>query len=217
MFHSETVYVLFSLLICVILFFPCYQFLSMKLATVNPRLDFNIEGLLAKDVSELVHISVLHNSVWMLGSLLRLLIFRSLCRSFSHELVLHLLWAFPQICLWLILHCIHPNQDSCNLLFLVWEALLTYFGELLIPSWHPYLEDLRILLRYLSLDHHKGSVKVLIHEGIWGISNLAPCSSSFLVFFGWMFLLFLLFEISLYMVTTHEWDVIHILIWEVWI
>lgn len=27
------------------------QFLSMKLATVNPRLDFNnIEGLLAKDV-----------------------------------------------------------------------------------------------------------------------------------------------------------------------
>ncbi|XWS64139.1 hypothetical protein CRYUN_Cryun06bG0161000 [Craigia yunnanensis] len=27
------------------------EFLSMKLATVNPRLDFNIEGLLAKDVS----------------------------------------------------------------------------------------------------------------------------------------------------------------------
>ena len=27
------------------------QFLSMKLATVNPRLDFNIEGLLPKGVS----------------------------------------------------------------------------------------------------------------------------------------------------------------------
>jgi hypothetical protein len=26
------------------------QFLSMKLATVNPRLDLNIEGLLSKDV-----------------------------------------------------------------------------------------------------------------------------------------------------------------------
>ncbi|XP_074332859.1 uncharacterized protein LOC141670820 isoform X2 [Apium graveolens] len=26
------------------------QFLSMKLATINPRLDFNIEGLLAKDI-----------------------------------------------------------------------------------------------------------------------------------------------------------------------
>lgn len=28
-----------------------FQFLSMKLATVNPRLDVSIEGLLAKDVS----------------------------------------------------------------------------------------------------------------------------------------------------------------------
>lgn len=26
------------------------QFLSMKLATVNPQMDFNLEGLLAKDV-----------------------------------------------------------------------------------------------------------------------------------------------------------------------
>jgi hypothetical protein len=29
------------------------QFLSMKLATVNPRLDLNIEGLLSKDVSSI--------------------------------------------------------------------------------------------------------------------------------------------------------------------
>ncbi|GKE19643.1 transcription factor bHLH49 isoform X1 [Tanacetum coccineum] len=28
------------------------EFLSMKLATVNPRMDFNIEGLLAKDILE---------------------------------------------------------------------------------------------------------------------------------------------------------------------
>lgn len=30
------------------------QFLSMKLATVNPRLDFNIEELLAKEVGQLL-------------------------------------------------------------------------------------------------------------------------------------------------------------------
>lgn len=30
--------------------FFCFQFLSMKLAAVNPRLDFNIEGLLSKEV-----------------------------------------------------------------------------------------------------------------------------------------------------------------------
>ena len=46
----------YVLLICywlkhVTLFF---QFLSMKLATVNPRLDFNLEGLLTKDVSDSV-------------------------------------------------------------------------------------------------------------------------------------------------------------------
>ena len=29
------------------------QFLSMKLATVNPQMDFNLEALLAKDVREL--------------------------------------------------------------------------------------------------------------------------------------------------------------------
>ncbi|KAI3750512.1 hypothetical protein L2E82_21151 [Cichorium intybus] len=28
------------------------EFLSMKLATVNPRMDFNIEGLLAKDAND---------------------------------------------------------------------------------------------------------------------------------------------------------------------
>ena len=28
------------------------QFLSMKLATVNPQMDFNLEGLLAKDVRD---------------------------------------------------------------------------------------------------------------------------------------------------------------------
>lgn len=33
---------------------PVSQFLSMKLATVNPRLEFNIEGLLAKDVSDAI-------------------------------------------------------------------------------------------------------------------------------------------------------------------
>lgn len=33
------------------LYFLLLQFLSMKLATVNPRVDCNIEGLLAKDVS----------------------------------------------------------------------------------------------------------------------------------------------------------------------
>lgn len=38
------------------------QFLSMKLATVNPRLDFNIEELLAKDVSDLESISVMQIS-----------------------------------------------------------------------------------------------------------------------------------------------------------
>lgn len=32
-------------------FFSYLQFLSMKIAAVNPRLDFNIEGLVAKDVS----------------------------------------------------------------------------------------------------------------------------------------------------------------------
>lgn len=33
---------------------PVLQFLSMKLATVNPRLEFNIEGLLAKDVRDAI-------------------------------------------------------------------------------------------------------------------------------------------------------------------
>lgn len=37
------------------LIFVCVfkQFLSMKLATVNPQMDFNLEGLLAKDVRDL--------------------------------------------------------------------------------------------------------------------------------------------------------------------
>lgn len=34
------------------------QFLSMKLATVNPRLDLNIEGLLSKDVCQQVATSL---------------------------------------------------------------------------------------------------------------------------------------------------------------
>ena len=33
------------------IFFSPQQFLSMKLATVNPQLDFNLQGLAAKDVS----------------------------------------------------------------------------------------------------------------------------------------------------------------------
>ncbi|KAL9994048.1 putative transcription factor bHLH family [Helianthus debilis subsp. tardiflorus] len=32
---------------------PQRQFLSMKLATINPQMDFNLEGLLAKDAMEL--------------------------------------------------------------------------------------------------------------------------------------------------------------------
>lgn len=36
-----------------IYFFFLLQFLSMKLSAVNPRLDFNIEGILSKSVSEL--------------------------------------------------------------------------------------------------------------------------------------------------------------------
>ncbi|KAK6133961.1 hypothetical protein DH2020_032302 [Rehmannia glutinosa] len=40
------------------------EFLSMKLATVNPRLDFNIEGLLAKDIPN-VWDDELHNIVHM--------------------------------------------------------------------------------------------------------------------------------------------------------
>lgn len=38
------------------------QFLSMKLATVNPRLDINIDGVVAKDVSVISHYKEIQRS-----------------------------------------------------------------------------------------------------------------------------------------------------------
>lgn len=72
-------------------------------------------------------------------------------RCFNHELVLQPLWGFLLICLWLILLYINLKQDLCMVLFLAWGTLLTYFGELLIPSWPQWLEDSRSHLRYLSI------------------------------------------------------------------
>lgn len=38
---------------------PSLQFLSMKLATVNPRMDFNMEALLSKEVSGIIYPTIL--------------------------------------------------------------------------------------------------------------------------------------------------------------
>ncbi len=45
--------------------FPLLQFLSMKLASVNPRLDFDVENFLAKEVMVSQLVEVLYISEWL--------------------------------------------------------------------------------------------------------------------------------------------------------
>lgn len=95
-------------------------------------------------------------------------------RCFNHELVLHLLWGFLLICLWFILQYINLKQDSCMVLFLAWGTLLTYFGELLTPSWPQWLEDSRSHLRYLSI--HSKIIMKMSSTTHTPILNLKWCS-----------------------------------------
>ena len=48
-----------------IVHYHCMQFLSMKLAAVNPRLDFSIDDLLAKEVREMQISELLAYSYFM--------------------------------------------------------------------------------------------------------------------------------------------------------
>lgn len=110
------------------------QFLSMKLATVNPQLDFNVEGLLVKDVNSIANISIRNGILVCTISGLLYNKISNLCRSFRHEWPLHLLLDFHLICQWLIRLCTHLNEDLFKLVFLEWEARRIYFKEQFILS-----------------------------------------------------------------------------------
>lgn len=69
------------------------QFLSMKLATVNPRLDFNIEELLTKEVNRLLESSDVWNIFYV--SYLELLLVLSFCAQLIQSKAGPSLFGFP--------------------------------------------------------------------------------------------------------------------------
>ncbi|XP_024018316.1 transcription factor HBI1 [Morus notabilis] len=81
------------------------ELLLMKLETVKPRLDFNLEGLLAKDTSfyAIIRACQQPTSGSRFPSLVSLYT-TFLYRGFSPGPVLHLFYYFLQKCLWIILN-----------------------------------------------------------------------------------------------------------------
>lgn len=89
----------------------------MKLATVNHRLDFNIEGLLAQDVREnlTAHAPqsklIFDACVYLCIPSKPLKYYAIWHRFFNHNLALHLHLVFILTCLCHIIHCMHLDLD----------------------------------------------------------------------------------------------------------